>query len=463
MTPRPGEPPAADAGGAAGPADPTHLQTLDRVVDEFGSAALHDPVALRAALRSIGGTTATAADLLAAVAGSGVVRDVRSAGASGVAVDAATRTLQAGTGPAAELSGEEVRRAVAAFAAAGGARERGDQARISWDAADGTTAPATAVRSRRRPALLVAILLVVLAAGAAAAFAAGLVPGPAAPAAADRFAVEQVAQRYRALGATLLDGAASCARDVPQPGEVEAVSCAFDGWTMHLTSYDSASRLIEERERPLVEAPSSLRSTRAVTSDAAFALVETGAGSTIYWDTTRPRPASARIDSGGPGLLDLVARYDSRGVTTVDRPEPPGPAFASGELWLFAAQTLGVDDASCAPAPRADPAGAAAVDAVRCTLPDGGVVDMVQVGSYEQLLARRTVAASEDGKVPGTLRGVGGWKLEEETDNRGQFAEYVGLDDGDAHIYWDDERTRCVALLSHPDLGQDELLRSWRD
>jgi hypothetical protein len=424
-----------------GPADPTQLQALDQVVARYGPGALHDPVALRRALQTVDGITADDIELLTAVAGLGVVRDLRSADPTRPMIDDTTRSVLAGTGPAAGRSEDAVRAAVAAFAAADGSRFG-----VRWD---GTR---TARPRRRRRAALVAALGAVL------------VLRPAAtPAAPDRFAIDQVALRYRALGATLLDGATSCARGTPRPGETEVVSCAFDRWTMTLTSYDTASRLVEERDRAVAAAPESLRSARTVAIDGAFAMAETTSGSTVYWDTTRPRPVSARTTTGQLGLLDLVARYDGRGAATVARPETPGPAFASGELWSFTAQSLGTDGARCDPMPPGDPARSGAVDAVRCTLPNGVTADLVQLAAYDQLLARRTAAGSEAGKVPGTLRGVGSWKFEEGTEGRGQFAEYVPVDGGDAHIYWDDESTHCVALISHPDLTQDQLLDFWRE
>ncbi|WP_214408151.1 hypothetical protein [Pseudonocardia lacus] len=437
-----------------GPADPALLQGLDQVVARYGPGALHDPVALRAALRSVDGITADDVELLTAVAGCGVVRDLRAVDPTGPVLDAvidtATRTVCAGAGPASDLTAERVRGAVAAFAAVDGSGFR-----VRWDGAGARP------RRRRRVALLaVAVLVACGTAALGAVLLLGAAPVPATP---DRFAVDQVALRYRALGATLLDGAASCARGAPQPGRTEVVSCAFDRWTMTLTSYDTASRLVEERDRSLAEAPEPLRSARSVEADGAFAMAETGTGSTVYWDTTLPRPVSARIATEQLGLLDLVARYDDRGAATATRPEPPGPEFASGELWRFTAESVGIDGARCAPVPAGDPARAGAVDAVRCTLPNGVTAELVQLATYDRLIGRRTAAGSDAGKVPGTLRGVGTWGFEEGTAGRGQFAEYVPVAGGDAHIYWDDESTRCVALISHPDLTQDQLLDFWRE
>jgi hypothetical protein len=462
------------------PADPTAPLTgpddlriaLDDVVGRVGPGALHDPVALEAALRRLGTLGPDDIAVLAAIAGSGVVRGLRSADptATGPAEEAAVRHVLATTASAAHPDDPGVRRAVAAFvAAAGPSGGRDEPVRLSW----GGTAAVVPERFRRRRAPVVAavvvaavVVAVLLAGGAALAL--GLLPRPAGPATApDRYAIGEVAGRYRALGATLLDGARSCAPARPRPGDTEAVTCVFDRWTMTLTTYDTPGRLIETRNRSVGEAARGVRDASRIEPNAAIVASETGPGtvtSTIYWDTALPRPVSAVITGTGIGLPDLVARYDARGSALVERPEVPGPAFASGALWKFASASQSLLGASCGPIPADDPARSGAVDAVRCTFPTGVRVDFFQLTTYEQLIERRLAATSEDGKVPGTLRNVNAWGFDgTDEDTRGQLAEYVSAADGDAYVYWDRQDTLSFGLLTHPDFTQDQLEPVWRE
>jgi hypothetical protein len=440
---------------------------LDDVVGHVGPGALHDPVALGAALRHLDTLGPDDITVLTAIAGSGVVRELRSADptVTGPAVRTATRHVLRTTA-ALDPDGTAVRRAVAAFAAAGDpAGRRAEPVRLGW----GTTATAVAGRSRLRAVPVVAALIVAGALIGGVALA--LQPRPTEPAAADRYAVDQVAQRYRALGATLLDGARSCAPARPQPGDTEAVTCTFDRWSMTLTTYDTPGRLVGVRNQSVADAAGRVRDAHRTVRDAAVVLSETGIAtgastvtSTVYWDTVLPRPVSAVVSSTEIGLLDLVARYDARGSTLLERPEVPGPAFASGSLWRFASDSQSLLGASCGPVPADDPTRAGTLDAVRCTFPTGVRADFFQLATNEQLVERRLAATSEDGKVPGTLRNVNAWGFDgADQDTRGQLAEYVSAADGDAYIYWDRPDTLSFGLLTHPDLTQDQLAPAWRE
>jgi hypothetical protein len=447
---------ATDTTRTDGPSAAAMTETLTRVRTRYGPAALLDPVALRGALRTLDGVAPTVAEALTAVVDSGAADRLRAADADdpGPALDAATGAVLRAPG----VAEADARRACEAFLAAFAADERGDPPAIRWDATARVAGAGGAGGAARHRRVLVGVgVLVAVAVGVAVVV---LLTRPTAePAAPDRYAIDQVAQRYRALGSALLAGAERCAPSDPQPGQTERVECTFvgEGWSMVLTSYDTASRLAEVRRQTVRPAADSLRSADAIDADTdtAFAMAESPAGApTVYWDTTAPRPVSASLTSSTLPLPDLVDRYDTRGPTA-QRPEVPGADFRSGDLFVLS-QAVG-DDGGCEPG---DVDGQPEVlEIVSCTYPNGVSSTFIRLADYQDLVGYRTRYASEAGKVPGTLRGVGAWEAEGET--KGQFAEFVAVDDGNAHIYFDDEAALCLGLITHPDLGQDELRELW--
>ena len=200
---------------------------LAEIVRRYGRHALTDPVALRAALRETGASLpAPEQDALAAVAGSPELADLlrRDGEAAPPADQIAARTgIPPGWVGWAWTALAEALRAgdrTATQPLAEPTLPPPDEYRVSWNAPP----PTSPVRARRWP--LAAAMAVVLAATAGGALwfvrAGGTAPDPPPP---DRYAVDQVAQRYRALGARLLDGVTRCAQLPAAPGEVERVGC----------------------------------------------------------------------------------------------------------------------------------------------------------------------------------------------------------------------------------------------
>lgn len=450
------------------------------VVSSYGPHALADPVALRSALRTCGTELAPPdIEVVVAVAGSGAVEELRAARQR---ASSAAAALEVAAETALDVAGvpvEQARWALGGLGAALGlldpppgsprepdhptvdglpsARAAG-QHQISWDGEVGATAigpaaplrPLIIGRHRARTRTLVAVALVV---GVAVLTAALLVAGPTEHAAPDRHAVEQVAGRYRALGAGLLAGAVRCAPLRPEPGELERIDCSFGSYSMVLVGYDTPSRLSEVRGRSRMADPTSVRWAATAGPGAAVAIDETRSGtSTIYWDADAPRPMSATVSTSELSLPDLVAFWDTRGFALVQRPELPGPAFRSGVLWASLGFLFGDD-------PGVECAASATLkdvaEEVICTFPNGVGAKLVLAGDEERFVRYRTPLASDANAVPGTHQ-LGTWSLDGRT--KGQFAEGVLLGPSPtSYLYIDDPEARTFALFTHAEFSVREL------
>jgi hypothetical protein len=453
------------------PHDPDAALTraLHGAVEHHGPHALSDPLALRLALRASRTTlTPGEIDLLVAVAGSGAVdvlgaagggtatRDPGGSDPDGTALRGALRRALTGTG----LDATDAERACRAFAQVmAGAPAR----RLHWDQQDGTrTSGAAAGPPRRRSGIVIAavavLVLVLAAAGVIAA-----VQGRAAPPPPDRYAVDQVAQRYRALGATLLDGAMRCAPVAPDPGELEEVDCTFGAWSTVLTSYDTPSRLAAAGELLAPAGGDHLREGRTTGPGGTVTFVEDatedgGSRSTVHWDTTTPRPAGATVTTSALPMSELAGFLDSRGFAGVERPDVPGPQFRSGRLYRLASGLGRKTSSTCVVAPLTGRL-RGAEEEVRCTYANGASARFARFRDLRDLLAVRDEYATELGDVPGTLR-VGGWSTSDPAQgsaDSNQLIEFVAADDGDAELYYDQTSSRCLGIVTHPDFTQEQL------
>lgn len=328
---------------------------------------------------------------------------------------------------------------------------------MRWEDRDGDDAPGRSGPRRDIPVVAIAVAAIAFAV-VATIVAVRSGPEPGVP---DRYALDQVGLRYRALGAGLLDGALRCAPIAAQPGRTETVDCAFGAWSVVLVSYDSRAALDVSRSQALAPAPDSVRSAQAAEDDAAFAMDETAAGvASVHWDAADPRPVSATISTAALPLPDLLDFYDSRGVGLLARPGQPGPAFRSGALWAFARSRVLADDPTCAPAPEWRDSMHDSVEAVKCTYPDGTVLGLAQLRDAAVVERYREDNLRAEWAVPGTVR-VGAWAATDDPAMAGVLVEYVFAEDGDSSLYFDDLDTSCFGLMFHPDLTQDQLKAVW--
>ncbi|GAB2737760.1 hypothetical protein [Amycolatopsis magusensis] len=397
---------------------------LAEVVRRFGRHALTDPVALRSALnQSANALTPAEIDALVAAAGepgraSGDTRD--------------TRTAAPLLDPA--------------------AAER----RLTWSGPR-QRPPTRELPSRRRRTWLItgAVVLVVAAVAAAVVVFVRDQTQPAAPP-PDRYALDQVESRYRALGARLLDGAVRCAQQPAEPGELERVGCDAGLHSLTLVTYDVAGRLAESRK--LAEDPTAVRSAASAGPNAAFAMRELPSGeSTVYWDVDSPRPVSATLVAPGTGLPALAKFYDTRQFGVLERPEVPGAAFASGALWDFAqSHVLNEPSAECVTVP----ATTGTAETVKCPTADGAMLVFNTAADRAALTGLRAENAADGGVVPGSV--------EVRTWNRlggptvGQFIRFVTADDFSPTIYFDDDARLVYGLFfGAPGSSPDALVQRW--
>ncbi|QFU89837.1 hypothetical protein [Amycolatopsis sp. YIM 10] len=311
-------------------------------------------------------------------------------------------------------------------------------------------------RGRRAWPIAGAVILVV------AAVAAGVVvffrnqDEPPAPA-PDRYALDQVAGRYRALGARLLDGAVRCAQQPAKPGELERVGCDAGLHSLTLVTYDVPGRLAESRK--LVEDATAVRSAATSGPGAAFAMRELASGeSTIYWDADSPRPVSATLVAQKTGLPALAEFYDTRQFGVLKRPEVPGAAFASGTLWAFArSHVVNEPSAKCV----AVAATTGTAETVKCPTSDGAMLVFSTAADRTALTDLRTENAADGGVVPGsvevrTWNRLGGPTL-------GQLIRFVTADDFSPTIYFDhDEQLVYGLFFGAPGSSPDALLERWQ-
>lgn len=279
---------------------------------------------------------------------------------------------------------------------------------------------------------------------------------PAAPP-PDRYALDQVAGRYRALGARLLDGAVRCAQQPAKPGETERVGCDAGLYALTLVTYDVPGRLTESRK--LADTAGAVRSASTEGAGAAFAMRELASGeSTIYWDVDSPRAVSATLTAAKTGLPALAEFYDARKFGVLNRPEVPGAAFSSGKLWELAqAHVLNERSADC----KAVPATTGTAETVKCPLADGAMLVFSTASDHEALIKLRTENSSNGGVVPGTVD-VSTW-------NRhggpvvGQFIRFVTADDRSPTLYFDDDAKLVYGYyFGAPGSSPEALLERWQ-
>ncbi|MCO1655255.1 hypothetical protein [Pseudonocardia humida] len=312
--------------------------------------------------------------------------------------------------------------------------------------------------------LVVAAALVVLPGAAAAVWATrpSAAPGP------DVFAVDQVAQRYRALGADLLAGALRCAPlpPSPSPGQTERVGCEVPAGaatlTRELTSFDTVLRLRAARAAAPAPAPDSARSGGVTEAGAAFAMDQTVDGvSHLYWDTESPRPVSAAVRSGELPMAAVVALHDQRRFTGVARPSQPGEAFASPQLWQPAAVVLtdggaGRDGVECTAVPPA-PQYPGTVELVSCR--SRRRAGRLRAGRRRRGVEPAPVApAAPDGIEPGT-QWIGGWADEDGADDGRRLSCYEPVGPEPARLYHDRRDRLSFGLLFGGGLPAEQLHR----
>ncbi len=397
---------------------------LAEVARRFGRHALTDPVALRSALTQSGNSFSPAEidALVAALETSGTL-------------DAALPRDPEPTGPPLNPTLAENR--------------------LTWEGRQ--NGPTRQMPSRGRRWWLVggAVLLVAAVAAGVVLFLQGDKETAAPP--PDRYALDQVAGRYRALGARLLDGAVRCAQQPAKPGETERVGCDAGLYALTLVTYDVPGRLTESRK--LADAAGALRSASSTGSGAAFAMRELASGeSTIYWDVDSPRAVSATLTARKTGLPALAEFYDARQFGVLKRPEVPGAAFSSGKLWELAqAHVLNERSADC----KAVPATTGTAETVKCPLADGAMLVFSTASDHQALIDLRAENSANGGVVPGTL--------EVRTWNRlggpviGQFIRFVTADDRSPALYFDDDAKLVYGYyFGAPGSSPEALLERWQ-
>jgi hypothetical protein len=281
------------------------------------------------------------------------------------------------------------------------------------------------------------------------------VPAPAPQ--PDRYAVEQVAQRFRALGADLLDDALRCAPLEPSAAEPDRVTCDFGAWSVELVEYRSAADLLAARDRAVARAPDVARTATTRTDEGSFGLTETVSGtSTVRWDTATPQPRSATVSTGALTLTELLAFADSRRFALVDRPQPPGAGFASGRLWVLARPFVEQLGGTCGPLPagRSYPDSA---EAVNCGFGNGADIDFVLPAGPRDFREYRDGFASDYLTAPGSKR-IGSWPG---GGPDGRWVEYVQAQDGNSRLYFDRPELGVFGLVFHRDLDQPQLRAFW--
>ncbi|WP_409495856.1 hypothetical protein [Amycolatopsis sp. cmx-11-12] len=397
---------------------------LAEVARRFGRHALTDPVALRSALEQSGNAFSPAEidSLVAALRGSG--------------------TLEASLPHDPDPTGPPLNPTLV-------------ENRLTWGGPQDRPTRQLPPRSRKKWFIGGAVLLVAAIATGVVLFVQGK-EEPAAPP-PDRYALDQVAGRYRALGARLLDGAVRCAQQPAKPGETERVGCDAGLYALTLVTYDVPGRLTESRK--LADTAGAVRAASTEGAGAAFAMRELASGeSTIYWDVDSPRAVSATLTAAKTGLPALAEFYDARKFGVLKRPEVPGAAFSSGKLWELAqAHVLNERSAEC----KAVPATTGTAETVKCPLADGAMLVFSTASDHEALIKLRTENSSNGGVVPGTVD-VSTW-------NRhggpvvGQFIRFVTADDRSPTLYFDDDAKLVYGYyFGAPGSSPEALLERWQ-
>jgi hypothetical protein len=300
---------------------------------------------------------------------------------------------------------------------------------------------------------------------------------------ADRFAVSQVEQRYRELGAALLDGARGCAPLAPEVGEVERVRCDFADRTLDLVQYGSAAGLRQERARVVDSTIEWVRSGQVLEPDAAFSMHEDRAGAaTVYWDSALPRPQSAVVtNSAGPeatggtgatiarlSLPELVEFYDGRRFGGLTRPELDASQFRSGVLADLAQNDLNERGLRCRP----DPGGPfrRAAEQVTCTFAEGVTAWYVLVEDADAYAGYRKDIASSANAVPGSHHSEA-WDVS--TEHKGGTLTYYDQSTTGKSVLYSElvyrdpagrgprQPTLAIAVYQHPTMSAAELKAWW--
>jgi hypothetical protein len=300
---------------------------------------------------------------------------------------------------------------------------------------------------------------------------------------ADRFALSEVAQRYRELGAELLAGARSCVPLAPQVGEVERVRCEFADRTLDLVQYGSAARLRLARARTVDSTIEWVRFGQVLDQDVAFSMHEDRTGAaTVYWDSVLPRPQSAVVtNSAGSeatdgtaatiarlSLPELVDFYDGRRFGGLTRPELDAAQFRSGVLADLAQNDLNEQGMQC----RAEPGGPfrRAAEQVTCTFREGVKAWYVLVEDADSYADYRKDIASSANAVRGSHH-TEAWNVS--TDHKGGTLTYYEESTSNQSILYSElayrdpagpgrrQPTLALAVYRHPTMSPAQLKAWW--
>lgn len=272
-------------------------------------------------------------------------------------------------------------------------------------------------------------------------------PAPVPP---DPFAVPSVAERYGALGSTLLAGVTRCSPTDAAAGETERVRCEFAEFDLILSTHETAATLQTARDVAL-NTDGSLRSARLNEDVAALAMEETTAErSRVYWDVTQPRPMSATVSRDNTDLPDLIAWWDARGFSALTRPEVPAlpkDEFQSDDLQEFAKDFLGAPGVRCQTETPMD----GKEESVACTWANGVVVFFFLASGRSALEETRQdfLFNVEQKAAPGSFfREPTGWSDQDKPAvKQGEYSQYLTADNGAAIIYFDQDSTLCWAFM----------------
>jgi hypothetical protein len=319
-----------------------------------------------------------------------------------------------------------------------------------------TTSGPSGERGHRRRWVLLAGAAAALAVVLATVVSKGSDPEP--PPAPDRYAVDQVGQRFRALGAVEQLRAERCSPLALAPGERESVACSFGGDTLVLVRYDTRGGLLDARRKAITPDKTAVRNDQAVQNGAAYAIQENASGSsTLYWDVETPRPVSARVVTERLSLPELVGFWDARRFTVVTRPLVLGPTFRSGVLYTLA-ENLVNEPGDCISDPKPFHG---AVEQVKCTFSSGVIALFVLLADAPTFNSYLADYASDTASRPGTYH----HEVWETTsgDRIGNLVYYADNATGDAALFFDAGPTSLTfAYLTHPTMTPQALKTWWR-
>lgn len=258
--------------------------------------------------------------------------------------------------------------------------------------------------------------------------------------------LESVAERYSSLGSNLTADMTECTAETPQTGQTELVRCSYDQGSIVLTTYSAITDLRAARNGT-ISYEKGTRLSENQPSGIFFSHQIEGGDATLYWDDTSALQSGLIEANSGVDIADVDTLFKTL-KAAVQYPEKP----EDSQLKAFA------DEFSMVKCYRIQTLDAGEREEAKCSGKRAGPAIFYLVKS-KSLLEMRNYRRGQIDLSDSNNGTDSTWQFGEGA-IEGRYARYVDSD-GNAYIYWDQEKCRCYLIGVRTDGNLDALTKWW--